>query len=140
MLLRSLRLVLPALLPSWDFFEAVGPSPRIRFRLIRPEGTSDWCEHRPRPATVSVGTMLRRLFWNRAWNETLFLVSCAERMVTAPSSHSIAEIARRVAADLPAEHPATCLQIRLVFIFRDGDRLCESVDYESTPMALAEFA
>ena len=35
--MRSLTLLLPALAPSWRFFPAVTPSPRIEFRALRAE-------------------------------------------------------------------------------------------------------
>jgi len=30
-MLRTLQLLLPALIPSWEFFKAVAPSPRIEY-------------------------------------------------------------------------------------------------------------
>ena len=37
-MLQSLKLVLPVLIPSWQFFNEVAPSPRIEFTLREKEG------------------------------------------------------------------------------------------------------
>jgi len=36
--------------------------------------------------------MSGRMFWNPSWNESLFLVSCAERLLQNPTPHSEDEI------------------------------------------------
>eukprot|EP01041_Mallomonas_annulata_P029338 gene29338-51316_t len=99
---KALRLLLPALIPSWNFFDVIAPSPRIEYALgALPAAPLDaWREFRPRPAHLPLWRMLARLLWNRHWNETLFLVSCAERLVDQPTAHSEDEIFRRIAADL----------------------------------------
>ncbi|MET0545976.1 MAG: hypothetical protein ABWZ40_06670, partial [Caulobacterales bacterium] len=96
-MLKSLKLLLPALLPSWNFFDSIGPSPRIEYALLlTPEDQSpNWREFRPRPANLSFAAMLGRVFWNPRWNENLFLVSCAEKIVDAPTEHSIQEVFQR---------------------------------------------
>ena len=81
-MLRPLALLLPALIPSWRFFDVIAPSPRIEFAMLTsPDSAAVWQAFRPRPARVALSTMLGRLFWNPRWNESLFLVSCAERLV-----------------------------------------------------------
>lgn len=94
-----LRLLLPALIPSWRFFDTIAPSPRIEFALLdrEEEAAPNWRAFRPHPNRLSFGAMLRRLFWNPLWNESLFLVTCAERLLEQPSSFRENEILRRVA-------------------------------------------
>lgn len=118
-MLRPFTLLLPALIPSWRFFDVIAPSPRIEYALLPGEtAPGDWREFRPRPERVSLAAMLGRLVWNPRWNETLFLVSCAERLVDEPTAHSEDEIFRRIAADL-ADAPEPWLTFRLVFVHRD---------------------
>jgi hypothetical protein len=118
-MLRPLALLLPALIPSWRFFDIIAPSPRIEYAVLPSrDATAEWREFRPRPQRVSLPAMLGRLFWNSRWNETLFLVSCAERLVDEPTAHSEDEIFRRIAADL-ADAPEPWLAFRLVFVHRD---------------------
>ncbi|MBT8155746.1 hypothetical protein KMP13_18125 [Epibacterium ulvae] len=136
-LLRVISLLLPALIPSWRFFKTVAPSPRVEYRVIAGPGALDWCEDRPRPQDISVPTILWRMLWNPDWNEQLFLVSCAERMIEEPSQHSLDEILTRVARLLPVGEGL--LQIRLVFISRDGEALVKSVEYESEPVPLSRI-
>lgn len=61
--------------------------------------------------------MIRRLFWNPDWNDTLFVVSCAERIQENPTEHNIAEIKRRISEDVSQG----AFQFRLVFVHRDGE-------------------
>ena len=120
--LQSFQLLLPALIPSWRFFDEIAPSPRIEFVLLESaqDTAEDWQEFRPRPAHIPFHTMLTRLFWNSRWNESLFLVSCAERLMANPTEHSHQEILERIKRELePATITAPYLQFRLVFITRD---------------------
>ncbi len=134
-MLPTVKLLLPALIPSWRFFDEIAPSPRIEFAVLENEDSvaDGWQELRPRPAHVSVGEMLKRLVWNPRWNASLFLVSCAERLMQHPTDHSEREIVRRIAA----EHPtAKYVQFRLVFIARIGEVLHQEVPYVSRVHAL----
>ncbi len=84
-------------------------------------------------------TMIGRLFWNPHWNEQLFMVSCSERLVEAPSQHSIDELNLRIARFLVAEETAKDdveLQFRLVFWSREDGQLVQEIEYESVPVNL----
>jgi len=136
-MLQTLKLLLPALIPSWRFFDTVAPSPRIEFtRLENEEATSNnWQELRPKPSKLSVGHMLKRLFWNANWNETLFLVSCAERLMVNPTEHSAQEILKCIKSEL--EHNSVdmsetpYLQFRLVFLSRQGTEIQKEITFIS---------
>lgn len=123
-------LLLPALVPSWNFFDVIAPSPRVEYALAetRDAALDAWTEFRPRQQRVSPGVMLARLFWNPRWNESLFLVSCAERLVEEPTAHGEDEIFRRIAADLEGGEP--WLSFRLLFIDPTGER---EVLYQAAP-------
>ncbi len=130
----ALKLLLPALIPSWRFFDTIAPSPRIEFaRLETAHDTAEsWQEFRPRPAHLPVKIMLQRLFWNPRWNETLFLVSCAERIMENGSEHSIQEIATRIKTGLGQDAVATAyFQFRLVFVSMHGESVQKRVTYTS---------
>ena len=119
---RTLSLILPVLVPSWRFFRAVDPSPRVEWR--RPGET--WQAYRPRPARVGPGSMLLRLVWNPEWNDDLFVVSCAERIEQGPDPVAAREIARRM--------PQGCgVQFRLVFVHDDGTQVTQEVVHTSAP-------
>jgi len=139
-LFQTIKLLLPALIPSWDFFESIAPSPRIQFSLLNSENQTNkpWIEFRPRPQSVSFITMLKRMLWNPCWNESLFLVSCAERIVGNSSSelilHSEQEILKRIKNDLVQKHQsltATHLQFRLLFVQRQDQELTEDIAFYS---------
>ncbi|WP_165185710.1 hypothetical protein [Caulobacter soli] len=135
---NPLRLLLPALIPSWNFFDVIAPSPRVEYALsATPGAVGDWREFRPRPPHVSVPAMLRRLVWNPRWNETLFIVSCAERLIDEPTDHSQDEIFRRIAADLARQPDAAALEpwlsFRLVFLSREGEVVDSEVLFQSAP-------
>jgi hypothetical protein len=119
----SIHLLLPALIPSWRFFDVIAPSPRIEYALQRDaDDEPQWREFRPRPRLMPLAQMLWRLFWNPVWNEQLYLVSCAERILENPTAHSIQEIFKRIWEHL-SERPSPgeagpYLRFRLVLISR----------------------
>ncbi len=136
-MLKTAKLLLPALIPSWRFFDTIAPSPRIEYTLLKAahDVPESWQEFRPRPAHLSLGSMLKRLFWNPRWNETLFLVSCAERLMENGAKHDAREIAKRVQTDL--EQKAVLgteipyWKFRLVSVHRQGMRLQQDITFTS---------
>lgn len=141
--LNAIALLIPALIPSWRFFDGIAPSPRIEYSLVanRDDQLCVWQELRPRPAHLSWASMLGRLFWNASWNESLFLVSCAERLMARPTEHSHHEILSRLRTDLLRQgQSAPQVQFRLVFISRHGDALQREVTYLSPVHPLHEGA
>lgn len=143
--LAGLRLLLPAIMPSWRFFDAVSASPRLDYALLT--APDAWREFRPRPAMLGVATMLRRLLWNAPWNESLFLVSLAERLMSTSATaetaaHSQRELLMRVARHL--DRHGLCgredqLQIRLRFVRRVGEEVESEIVYLSSPWPIAEL-
>lgn len=141
-MLHPLRLLLPALIPSWNFFDVIAPSPRVEYALTsaKDEVPDGWREFRPRPERVSVPAMLGRLLWNPRWNQSLFVVACAERLIDEPTDHSQDEIFRRIAADLAGQpDTAEWLSFRLAFLRREGDALEREVLYQSAPRRLQDI-
>ena len=134
-MLKTLKLLLPALVPSWRFFDIIAPSPRIQFALLNEENGEplNWQEFRPRPNHVPFVQMLARLFWNPHWNESLFMVSCAERLMQNPTQHSEDEILQRILNELKqgGSVAASHVQFRLLYIYREGDELHQVVTYHS---------
>ncbi|MET0363452.1 MAG: hypothetical protein ABW169_02245 [Sphingobium sp.] len=146
----GLRLLLPALVPSWRFFDAVTASPRVDYAVLpAPDApAANWQEFRPRPAVLTPGAMVRRLLWNPQWNENLFLVSLAERLMSDTTAeteaHSQRELLMRVARHLDREtgcDPGAWLQIRLRFVSRPGaaETVASRIVYESRPCPMAEL-
>lgn len=135
-ILKPLKLLLPALIPSWNFFDIINPSPRIEYSLHSAENekTLNWIEFRPKPSHLSLPNMLKKLFWNPRWNESLFLVSCAERILENHTLHSENEILKRIKKDLSLrkeQETETHLQFRLLFIQRVGAELKTDVLFNS---------
>jgi hypothetical protein len=131
--------LLPALLPSWRFFDAVGPSPRVDYALLAaheaPDATS-WHEFRPRPARVTPAGMFLRLFWNPVGNETLYVVRCAERLLEGERGFVEAELRRRLARAAErgelgpgGPRPAARLAFRVRAVVRRDGRLSDEVAY-----------
>ncbi|WP_264213756.1 hypothetical protein [Leisingera thetidis] len=143
-MLSLLNLLLPALMPSWRFFKSVDPSPRVEWAMTASAGSAavQWQEFRPRPQRLTPLDMAQRMLWNPRWNESLFLVSCAERLTLNPADHSLQEILRRIAAELERALPPGArlpyLRFRLVFIDRDENgALIKAVTYQSEPQLMA---
>lgn len=141
---RTLSLIVPVLVPSWRFFSAVAPSPRIEIALLGPaqEAAKEWREFRPRPARLSLVQSLRSLFWNPRWNEGLFLTSCAERFLSSGSQAAFDHILQRVSKALHEEGvSASRFQLRLIVIARIGQDV-ERHEMHRSPIcdiALAPF-
>ncbi|WP_148087098.1 hypothetical protein [Pacificibacter maritimus] len=101
---------------------------------------ADWQEFRPRATQLTSSAVIKRLLWNPHWNETLFLVTCAERLISAPSQHSIDEINTRLLRQLTATPrppaPSQYLYFRLAFWERQGIELTKTIEYvsEGTPI------
>jgi len=138
-MLHTLKLLIPALVPSWRFFDIIAPSPRVQFTLLSAEDEEpqSWHTFRPRPANLSFIQMLGRMLWNPHWNESLFIASCAERLMETPTEHSENEIMQRILCDLASgvisnDSPEVShLQFRLLVVERHGDRLQEDPVYYS---------
>jgi hypothetical protein len=136
-MLHIFKLLLPALIPSWNFFDLIAASPRIEYaRLQSPSETVvDWREFQPRPDRVSLATMFARLFWNARWNEALYVVSCAERLMAEPTAHSQDEIFHRIAAHL-ADRRAECgawLSFQIVLVSEHEGAITRDVAFVSDP-------
>lgn len=73
------------------------------------------------------------MLWNPKWNESLYLVSCAERIIEEHTVHSENEILNRIQKELTSKKPttATHLQFRLLFIQRQEHKLIEKVMFTS---------
>lgn len=137
-MIQVLKLLLPALIPSWNFFDVIAPSPRIQFALLNSEDEEppQWREFRPRPARVSFMQMLAHMVWNPVWNESLFMISCAERLMEQPTQHSEDEILKRIVAELNRDNESavagTLLQFRLLVVRREGEQLQQELVFESS--------
>ena len=77
-MLHLLKLLIPAIAPSWNFFDIITASPRIQFTLLQSEYEipDQWFYFRPHPAHLTFTQILGRLFWNAKWNETMFTIGC----------------------------------------------------------------
>lgn len=134
-------------MPSWNFFDYITPSPRIQFTLLKQENDTPitWHEYRPCPAHLSLFQMLKRMLWNSHWNETMFVMGCAERLaVNHNKTHSENEIFSRITSDLLNKtseidvHETSYLQFRLVFIEREASELIEEITFLSRIQTLAK--
>lgn len=140
---RVLRLVLPVLVPSWRFFDSIGPSPRIEYQAWHPDApeapANPWLPWTLTPARVGVGAMAARLFLNAERNETLYLLACCERVVDDGSAHAEHEIAARLAAHLgDASQGVPCrARFRIVEVYPEARQLQRQVAFVSTPFDVA---
>lgn len=138
-ILELAKLILPALFPSWRFFDVIGPSPRIELCLFDApdDEPGDWLACRPRPARLGFWEMVRALFWNPGWNETLYLANCSERIIQGQVEHCSREIRDRLLKDLLTDKTREDLpgyfRFRLVFVSRDGEDTRRDVGFVSPP-------
>lgn len=97
---------------------------------MRSEGytAEQWREFRPRPQSLTLTDMLGRMLWNPRWNESLFLMSCAERLAKDGEPFASREIFRRIKRELDGEG---FVQFRLVFHAREGGHTIKHIAYVS---------
>lgn len=136
-----LRLVLPVLVLSWRFFDAIGPAPRIEIAwLPAPAAPPAWQELCPRPARMGAITTLRRLVWNPEGNAALYLTSRAERLLEAPTPSAVDDFLALVRDAALARRSGGAgdgwLQVRIVSTTRVGSRIAADVTFLSVPMAV----
>ena len=140
-MIRTLKLLLPALIPSWNFLDVIGDSPRIEYAVLASaeDVAGDWVEFRPRPARVPLPAMLSLLLWNAWWNETMFIVSCAERLLAEPTAHSEDEIFRRIAADLvnDLDWQGGWLRFRIVLLSEHENAIVREIAFISEARSFA---
>ena len=135
---KTLSFVLPVLMPSWRFFKTIEPSPRVEYAIIGAgEDREDWREAFPRPVALSLRQIIGGLFWSPAWNDALFVVSCAERIAEQPTEHSINEISQRI-MKLPQVQGAAQARFRLTFVSRPRGMLHREVVFVSDPFAIPQ--
>lgn len=143
-MLHTLKLLLPVLVPSWRFFDFIEASPRVEYLVLGGgDGHSEqWQEFRPRPRHISPAEMIGRLFYNPVWNEHLFLMSCAERLVRSPDQHSQQQILDAIQCHLIQHHPnlpaSAQLQFRLVFLSRRAQKMSRETRYTSPITAIKQ--
>jgi len=130
--------LLPALMPSWRFFDSVGPSPRIDYAWVDAAGDARaWHAFRPRPARLSFPQMLARLLWNPRWNETLFVTRIAERLLEGDTALPPRELRHRLRLAHQRGELETAagprLRYRIRTVSRDAARIVDEVAYVSPP-------
>ena len=86
-------------------------------------------------------TMAGRLLWNARWNESLFVTSCAERLLAAPGAHSEDEIFHRIAADLAdgADAGDGWLSFRIVLLSQQPDAIDREIAFVAPPRRLSDI-
>ena len=139
-MMQMLRLLLPALIPSWRFFKSVEPSPRVQWAIThsRAETSTKWQDYRPRPQWIGPSQMLARLFWNPWWNECLHMLSLSERVIADPTEYALIEMVRKIRADLPdAQANRGHLHLRMVHLSQGPRGIHSEETFRTAPIQLA---
>lgn len=142
-----IKIILPALFPSWRFFSSIGPSPRLYYAFIGNEADEPqlWQEFRPRPFNISLRERVWRLLHNPQWNETLYINTCAERLFEGYSEMRVQEIMRRLLvavsrAEISVGANDKYLVYRIGAIMREGGSVHEQITFTSTPVLVKGIA
>ncbi|AQT59298.1 hypothetical protein [Cellvibrio sp. PSBB023] len=138
-----LKLLLPILFPSWRFFSSIGPSPRIDVAFVTEKNAEPqtWLPFRPLPETVGFAAGVRRLFHNPAWNEQLYINTCAEHLFEEPSDFYAQEIGVRLVAaasnkEIIVDDTSRYLVFRIRTIEFDAGQVSDEVVFISQPFLL----
>ncbi len=111
---RLIELYLPVLFPSWRFFAEIGAGPRVDVQV----NGGAWAPVSEPPSRETWADVVLRLFWNPRGNERLFLVTCAERILTERSARAEAELVRRLAGRVEGRGK---LVFRIRLVDADGE-------------------
>ena len=135
-----LQHLLPVLLPSWRLFDSIGPAPMLQWAREAHDAEPRWKAFRPLPERRTLAAVLMSLAWAPQRNETLYLASCAERLLAGPN----AALERRVVEALRAAAEAgelagvgTRLHVRIMVSERDGATIRERQAWRASPVPLA---
>lgn len=137
--------LLPALMPSWRFFDAIGPSPRLDYAWVHDDTSPTiWHTFRPRPARVGMALMVARLLWNPMQNESLYIVRCAERIVEGETDFPARELRWRLLlaerrGELVAQ-TAPSLRFRVRAVYREGGELLDDVVFVAASFGVTPAA
>ncbi len=145
-----IKLLLPILFPSWRFFSSIGPSPRIDLGFVDGEERlpDSWVLFRPIPQQISKTEQFICFFHNPAWNEFLYINTCAENLFEAKGDYYPEEISRRLLnavarGEIPVPEGARFLRFRIRAIYSEDapadqiGQLRDEVFFVSSPYSLA---
>ena len=161
----AVRLLGPVLVPSWRFFDVVGPSPRVEYAVLQHAAAepAQWHRLALTLPNVSLTMLLWHLLYNAERNDLLFLVSCCERVLEASSGDATASAAVHAASSasvgaqqeillralrhahnaglLPLQGAAErCLRLRILQVRRVDNDLRTELAFSSEAVAVAELA
>lgn len=156
-MIGTLKLLFPALIPSWRFFDTVTSSPRIEYAILQSgeDHPAQWQEFRARPDHLPIRIMIKRMIWNPQWNETLYLSTCADRLIDNQSpDHFAQEIAKRIKTalmkktpvkkipikEMPEIETAAFFQFRILVLKPEGETISRDIMYVSKTYNLEKDA
>lgn len=138
---NMLQWLLPALLPSWRFFDRIGAAPRLEWARTTEDAAPHWQVFRPQPARRPFAEVALSLVWAPRRNETLFLLSCAERLLESPEParervllSMMLDLAQ--AGELAGSAHESRLHLRIMVTERDGDAITEREAWRAAPQPL----
>jgi len=135
-MLRGLSLLVPALMPSWRFFDVITAAPRIEVsHLATPDATPIWAPFRPKPQRSGVAASIGRLLWNPDGNATLYLNACVERVAEGCEGPYLDHISAAVRSEMGGSGGWVCF--RLCLRYRDGSEIVEDVIHQSPALPLS---
>lgn len=117
---------------------------------VKDQDQKQWQEFRPRPQNLTFMQMAKRMVWNPWWNETLFITSCAERLIKDEQeygAHSTAEIISRIRQGIEKgkfapdtfdtnDRRSKFFQFRLTFVSRQNEQLEKHILFTSNVVSL----
>lgn len=127
-------------MPSWQFFNEVAPSPRIEFAVLdtKDQEISQWQDLVSRKQEYKISDFFKSIFFNPEWNQKLYLINCAEKIVISQSKHAVKEIFKAILEKLKLEGDKfVCF--RLVFISKKSEGFREDILYQSSTKQVQEL-
>lgn len=137
--MQTFRLFLSALISSWQFFKESAPAPRIEFTLNKENNATSidsWQEVKASPEKLTIIDFIKNIFYNPHWNEYLYIMDCAERLIIEDKEFYSNEISNFINRYLIERNCCTSatpyLKFRVIFnnsvLFRSEYRLITELD------------
>ena len=113
------------MISSWQFFKEVTPKLEIEFSWN--DDARNWQVLKLRAQNLSTIELIKSVFFNPQWNEALYIMDCAERLIMNPSQERINQLKERIQMQLEKQGFDLSQKTELDFkVIVDGETLFNS--------------
>ena len=113
--MKTLTLFLSAIISSWQFFKEAAEAPVLEISF----NDENWDVLSLRSDKRTFLGFLGGIFYNPKWNEALYIMDCAERLLTDISQRNIDELMDRVVLYLKSRNLLNSSQLKYRLLYKN---------------------